>query len=106
MLVNVTVENVVQAKTQVEMLEIEGYSRDDIYIFTHSPERSNHVSDALHTKEVGLEEQGFIDSMKNMFTSRGDELRNEMEAVGLSKEEAAIAEAKLDMGKLILIAKK
>ncbi|WP_313893443.1 general stress protein [Psychrobacillus sp.] len=103
---NLTVENVLQAKEQVEKLEIKGYSRDEIYIFSHSKQRGDHISDALHTEEVGIEEQGFIDSIKNMFVSRGDELRSKMEAAGLSAHEAANAEAVLDTGKLIIIAKK
>ena len=106
MTVKVTVENVVQAKAQVETLETQGYSRDDIYIFAHSKKRGDDISNALHTEEVGMAEQGFIDSMKNMFSSRGDELRNKMEAAGLSAEEASDAEAELDKGKLVIIAKK
>ena len=106
MIVNITVENVVQAKAQVESMEAQGYSRDDIYIFAHSEKRSDDISEALNTEEVGIEEQGFIDSMKNMFSSRGDELRNKMEAAGLSTVEAADAEAILDTGKIVIIAKK
>lgn len=106
MTVNLTVENVLQAKEEVEKLELRGYSRDEIYIFSHSKKRNDHISEALHTEEVGISEQGFIDSMKNMFVSRGDELRNKMEAAGLSVTEAANAEAQLDTGKLVIIAKK
>ncbi|MFJ7934378.1 general stress protein [Sporosarcina sp. NPDC096371] len=106
MTVNLTVENVVQAKNEVEKLEMQGYSKDDIYIFSHSKKLSGNISDKLHTEEVGIEEQGFIDSMKNLVASRGDELRNKMEATGLSATEAANAEAQLDTGKLVIIAKK
>ena len=106
MTLQLTVENVVQAKNEVEKLEMQGYSKDDIYIFSHSKKLSDNISDKLHTEEVGIEEQGFIDSMKNLFSSRGDELRNKMEAAGLSATEAANAEAQLDTGKLVLIANK
>ncbi|MFD1928389.1 general stress protein [Sporosarcina siberiensis] len=106
MTVKLTVENVVQAKVEVERLETEGFTRDDIYIFAHYKKRSDDISDALDTEEVGMKEQGFVESMKNMFTSRGDELRSKMEAAGLSSEEAANAEEELDTGKLIIIAKK
>ena len=106
MLEKFTVENVVQAKAQVETLEMRGYSRDDIYIFAHSRERGHDITDALHTEEVGIEEQGFIDTMVNIFSSRGDELRSKMAAAGLTDEEAAHAESELDDGKLIIIAKR
>ena len=101
-----TVENAVQAKTEIERLETDGYSRDEIYIFAHFKKRNKDISDALDTEEVGLKEQGILENMKNMFSSRGDELRSKMEAAGLSTEEAAAAEEELDQGKLIIIAKK
>jgi len=106
MTVKLTVENVVQAKAEVERLETKGFSRDDIYIFAHSKKRANDITDALDTEEVGMKEQGFVESMKNMFTSRGDELRSKMEAAGLSSEEASDAEQELDAGKLIIITNK
>lgn len=104
MTLKLTVENAVQAKEEIEKLETQGYSRDNIHVFAHFKERANDINDALDTKEVGMKEQGFLDSMKNMFTSRGDELRSKMEAAGLSKDEAADAEKELDQGKLIILA--
>ncbi|MBE1554251.1 general stress protein [Sporosarcina limicola] len=106
MTVKLTVENAVQAKKEIENLVTQGYSHDEIYLFAHDKKRSDDITDALDTEKVGVVEQGFLDSLKNMFSSRGDELRNKMEAVGLSSEEAADAEKELDQGKLILIAKK
>jgi hypothetical protein len=106
MTVKLTVENAVQAKKEIEDLVTQGYTHDDIYIFAHDKKRGKDITDALDTEEVGMKEQGFLDSMKNMFSSRGDELRSKMEAAGLSKDEAAKAESELDEGKLVLIAKK
>lgn len=100
----VIVENVIQAKEQVEKLEEQGYSRDDIYIFAHSEDRAKDISDALHTENVGVEEQGFIDSMKNMFSSHGDELRSKLGSAGLTEAQAESAETILDTGKLVIIA--
>lgn len=100
----IIVENVIQAKEEVERLELQGYSRDNIYIFAHSEERGEDITEALNTEDVGMQEQGFIDSMKNMFSSRGDELRSKMGAAGLTEEQAANAESILDTGKLVIIA--
>lgn len=100
------VENAVQAKKEIEELTVQGYTHDDIYIFAHDKKRTENITNALETESVGIKEQGFLDSMKNMFTSRGDELRSKMEAAGLTAEEAANAEKELDHGKLVLIAKK
>ena len=106
MTIKKTVENAVQAKKEIEDLVTKGYTHDDIYLFAHDKKRGDHISDALDTETVSMKDQGFFKSMKNMFTSRGDELRSKMEAAGLSKEEAAQAEMELDEGKLVIIAKK
>ncbi len=106
MTVKRSVENAVQAKKAIEDLVMQGYTHDDIYVFAHDKRRGNDISDALDTETVSMMDQGFLKSMKNMFTSRGDELRSKMEVAGLSKEEAADAEEELDQGKLIIIAKK
>ncbi|WP_339251171.1 general stress protein [Sporosarcina sp. FSL W8-0480] len=106
MVIKKIVENAVQAKNEIEELTKQGYTHDDIYIFAHDKKRSDDITEALDTEKVGMKEQGFLDSMKNMLTSRGDELRSKMEAAGLTAEDAADAERELDHGKLVLIAKK
>ncbi|RWR12506.1 general stress protein [Siminovitchia fortis] len=99
-------ENGVQAQEVVNQLTAEGYDRDNIYLFAHGEERSEDLTDALDTGKVGIAEQGLVDSVKNIFNKRGDELRSEFEAVGLSKEEAEKYERVLDGGELVLVAKK
>ena len=47
-----------------------------------------------------------MDAIKNIFTSRGDELRSKMQSVGLTEKEAADAEEELDKGRLVVIANK
>ncbi|WJY27896.1 MULTISPECIES: general stress protein [Sporosarcina] len=100
------VENAVQAKEKVDELVGKGYTHDDIYVFAHDKKRGSDINDALDTEEAGMKEQGFLDSMKNMFSSRGDELRSKMHGAGLSEEDAAAAESELDKGKLVVIANK
>lgn len=106
MTVKLTVENAVQAKAEIEKLETQGYTHDDIYIFAHDKNRSKDITNALDTEKVGMKEQGFLDSMKNMTSSRGDELRAKMASVGLSDQEAEKYEEELDKGKLVLVAYK
>lgn len=101
-----TVENAVQAKQKVEELEAQGYSRDDMYLFAHSKEREGHIADVLDTEKVGVSELGFFKSMKNAFSKRGDQLRSDMHAAGLTEAEAETAEEELDHGKLVLIVNK
>ncbi|MFD1032686.1 general stress protein [Metaplanococcus flavidus] len=106
MTIKMTVENALQAKTEIEKLETQGFTHDDIYVFAHDKKRQKDVTNALDTDSVGMKEQGFLDSMKNMTSSRGDELRTKMEGAGLTKQEAEDYEEELDKGKLVIIANK
>ncbi|GKW46398.1 MULTISPECIES: general stress protein [unclassified Planococcus (in: firmicutes)] len=106
MTVKLTVENAVQAKSEIEKLQTQGFTHDDIYIFAHDKNREKDISKALDTESVGMKEQGFLDSMKNMTVSRGDELRAKMAAAGATEQEAADYEEELDKGKLVIIANK
>ena len=106
MTLKMTVENALQAKKEIEKLETQGYTLDDIYIFAHDKKRTKDITKALDTEEVGVKEQGFLDSMKNMTSSRGDELRAKLAAVGLSDQEAEQYEEELDKGKLVIVANK
>ncbi|PSL40387.1 heat induced stress protein YflT [Planomicrobium soli] len=106
MTVKLTVENAVQAKSEVERLQSQGYDDDNIYIFAHDKRREADITEALDTESVGVKEQGFLNGMKNITNSRGDELRAKMAAVGLSDQEAEEYEEELDKGKLVIIATK
>lgn len=99
-------ENGVQAKDTVDQLIAQGYEKDNIYLFAHGEDRSEDLTDALDTGDVGMKEQGLMDTVGNFFRKRGDELRSEFEAVGLSTEEAEKYERVLDGGELVLVAKK
>lgn len=101
-----TIENAVQAKQEIERLEREGFERDDIYIFAHDKDREKDIKNSLDTESVDVGEKGLFSSMKHVVGKRGDELRDEMQAIGLSKQEAEMYEEELDKGKLLLVAKK
>ena len=102
----VTVENAVHAKREIELLETQGFNRDNIYVFAHGKDREKDVADALDAEIVSTGDKGIFKSMKHVASKRGDELREEMQSVGLSKEEADQYEEVLDTGKLVLVAKK
>jgi hypothetical protein len=104
--INVSVENVVQAKTEIERLEAQGYPREHIHIFAHNKNLSSNINESLDTNDVGMREQGLMGSMINLFSERGEVLRNKMEATGLTSDEAVAAERDLDRGKLVIVAHK
>ncbi|MFS0644728.1 general stress protein [Siminovitchia sp. 179-K 8D1 HS] len=99
-------ENGIQAKEVINQLTAEGYDKENIYLFAHGEEREKDLTEALDTGEVGVAEQGLVNSVTNIFRKRGDELRSEFEAVGLSKAEAEKYEKVLDGGEIVLVAKK
>jgi hypothetical protein len=100
------VENGVQAKEKIEGLTLAGFTKDDIYLFAHDKDRSENLTDATNTENVGMKEQGMLDSLGNMFRSRGDELRSKMENLGLTNAEAEKYEEELDFGKVVVVAVK
>lgn len=99
-------ENGLQAKGIINQLTAEGYDRENIYVFAHGEEREKDLADALETGKVGISEQGLVNTVTNVFRERGDELRSELEAVGLTEIEAEKYEKVLDGGEIVLVAKK
>ncbi|WHY66921.1 general stress protein [Neobacillus sp. SuZ13] len=100
------VENGLQAKQEIEQLLNQGFTKDEVYLLAHGKERSEDLSEALDTNEIGVNEQGFFDSIANVFRSRGDELRSKMESLGITDTEAQHFEKELDRGRVMVVAAK
>ncbi len=100
------VENGVEAKKFIDRLVAQGFRKDDIYLLAHDPDRSEHLTDALDINDVGVAEQGFFDSIANVFRSRGDELRMKLQSLGLSITEAVQYEEEMDHGRCVVVAVK
>ena len=98
------VNNVLDVQEKVDQLAAEGYSKDHIYTFAHDKDYSKELTDDTSTQSVGVEEKGIIDTVANIFKSRGDELRSQFEALGLTQFEAEQYETELDRGKIIVVA--
>src|SRR4051794_21089342 len=98
------VENGVQAKQEIEQLTMQGFKKDDIYLFAHDKSRSENLTDSLDINDVGVEEQGIFDSITNVFRTRGDELRSKLESLGISTAEAEHYEEELDHGRCVVVA--
>ena len=100
------VENGLQAKQEIEQFLNQGFTKDEVYLLAHGKERSEDLTEALDTNDIGVNEQGFFDSIANVFRSRGDELRAKMESLGLTDREAQQFEKELDRGRVIVVAAK
>lgn len=97
------VENGVQATDTINNLEVQGFSKDDIYLFAHDTDRSEHLTENTDTKNIGMKEEGIFDKMANTFRSRGDELRSKMTSLGVPEAEANRLEEELDRGKVVIV---
>ncbi len=99
-------ENGVQAIEEVNRLRSSGYTKDNIYVISHDQDRETRIVDAADINEVGLSEEGLFGAIANLFRSRGDALRFKITALGFSSAEATFYEKELDLGKVLVIAKK
>jgi hypothetical protein len=100
------VENGVEARREIDLFLTQGFTHDEIYLLAHDKKRSEDLTDSLGVDAIGLAEQGIINSIGNVFRSRGDELRSKFVSLGLTDAEAERYEAELDRGRVVLIAKK
>jgi len=96
-------QNEQEVVMKVKELELKGIHQDDIYVLTHEKHITKKIADDTNTNTIGVKEQGLGTSIINFFSKKGDELRNQMEEMGLSKEEANLYEAKLDQGRILLL---
>ncbi|MEC3333422.1 general stress protein [Bacillus cereus] len=96
-------QNEQEVVMKVKELELKGIHQDDIYVLAHEKHITKRIADDTNTNTIGVKEQGLGTSIINFFSKKGDELRNQMEEMGLSKEEANLYEEKLDQGRILLL---
>ncbi|ANS75828.1 general stress protein [Paenibacillus yonginensis] len=99
------VQNGVQAVQEVEELRRTGYSDNQIFVLAHDEDRTDRIADTAAASEIGVKEEGMMNSVANLFRSRGDELRAKITSLGFTEDEADFYEKELDMGKVLVIAK-
>ncbi|MGG0256784.1 general stress protein [Bacillus toyonensis] len=96
-------QNEQEVVMKVKELELQGIRQDDIYVLAHEKHLTKRIADNTNTNTIGVKEQGLGTSIINFFSKKGDELRNQMGEMGLSKEEANLYEEKLDQGRILLL---
>lgn len=97
------VDSAARAMEEIHMLHRQGFLSADIFVLAHDKKQTDVLADAADANTVTMEEEGLLQSLANLFRSRGDELRSKMEAMGCTEQEAARYEAELDRGKIIVI---
>lgn len=93
----------VELINEVKSLAEKGVSKDTLYVMSHDDDRTERVADNADANQVGLNEVGFETYVSNVFSKKGDELRNQLKELGFSQQEADNYEEKLDHGTILLI---
>ncbi|TYP70310.1 general stress protein [Paenibacillus methanolicus] len=99
-----TVSTMQEAKEQIHSFIAQGYAKDQLFVLAHDKDRTERLAEAMDTERIGLEEEGVMTAVANLFRSRGKELRAKMQSVGIRASEAERLEKELDQGKIVVIA--
>lgn len=87
----------------IKALKSNNISEQNIYVICHDDDRTKRIVENAGANTIGMSEQGFGDAVKTTFEKQGDEIRNKLQNVGFSKDEASKYEAEMDKGAVFLI---
>jgi hypothetical protein len=99
-----TVVNILEARHRIEVLENEGYRKENIFVLTHNKKRTEYISNQTDGNEIGIAEEGIITAIANLFRSESGELRAKLRAMGVSADHAEVLESEMDNGKIVILA--
>ncbi|WP_096156264.1 MULTISPECIES: general stress protein [Bacillus] len=94
-----------EAVHAIDSLKLKGVREDDIFVVTHDNDRTSRIADNADANTVGAKELGLDTYVKNVFRSKGDELRAQFCELGFTEPEAEALEEKLDHGKVVVVVK-
>lgn len=80
-----------------------GIAKENLYVISHDEDRTERVAENTGANTVGIQEEGLLTAVGNVFKTQGDELRSKFKELGFSQLEANELEEKLDRGKILLI---
>ncbi|MFC5652841.1 general stress protein [Paenibacillus solisilvae] len=99
-----TVNNIAEARKQIEKYKSKGYDREHLYVLAHDKERTKRIAEETNVEQIGVAEEGIDTAIANIFRSRGSELRAKLKSMGVSPEEAERLEREMDQDKIVVIA--
>ncbi len=99
-----TVNNILEAREEIQQLVDQGYIKNSLYVLAHNSERTDHLVEHTDANPIGIIEEGMITAIANLFRSRGDELRAKLRSMGVPKDQAELLEAEMDQGKIVILA--
>lgn len=99
-----TVNNIAEARQQIEQYKLKGYDKEHLYILAHDKDRTKRIAEEMNVEQIGVAEEGLDTAIANIFRSRGSELRAKLKSMGISPEEAERLEREMDQDKIVVIA--
>ncbi|MCH5583427.1 general stress protein [Shimazuella sp. AN120528] len=88
---------------EAQRLKDQGTRSDEMYVLAHDTDRTKRVANEAGLNTLGVTEIGIRATLQNLFMKKGDELRNDLQEIGLTWSEAEELEERLDDGKIFLI---
>lgn len=92
-----------QIQNAIKTLKSNDIDQENIYVICHDNDRTKRIVDNAGANTIGMSEQGMVDAVKTAFEKQGDEIRNKLQNIGFSSDEASKYEAEMDKGAVFLI---
>jgi len=93
-----------EAKEAIEQFLSLGFRKDNIYLLAHEKDRTDELTNALNTNDIGISESGDNNPMANSFHFYKDELPSKFYSLGLSAEEVQQYVKELNWGRILVFA--
>ncbi|MBM0868240.1 pyrroline-5-carboxylate reductase [Staphylococcus auricularis] len=85
----------------IEKLVDNGISNEDIFVLSHDDDRTTRIVNNTGINHINYNKYDLGES----FDKKGDELREKLQEVGLTEDQASEYEADMDEGKVFLLVK-
>ncbi len=64
-----------EALKQIRYFQTQGYANDEIYVLAHDNEQTEGLVKLTQASEIGINQEGVMTALANLFRSQGDKLR-------------------------------
>ena len=95
-----------KVKEAIEQFLSLGFRKDNIYLLAREKDRTEELTSALNTNDIGVSESRDNNRMANSFHFYKDELHSKLYSLGLSDEEVQQYLKEFNWGRIIVFALK
>jgi len=93
-----------EVKEAIEQFLSLGFRKDNIYLLAHEKDRTEELTNALNTNDIGISESRDNTPLANSFHFYKDELPSKFYSLGLSAEEVQQYVKELNWGRILVFA--